>query len=206
VHDLWPAIRTGTAKAFRFGGTMNRASFWLWVGFLYVVASVRFLLDLHLVRWLLPRQSAYEGWWPFSLKEILQALPWAEVIYIESSAGWPKGLALTERLLDLKDWAFLSGIAFPLIYFLSFGAIVRRARDAGYSPPLTFVMLYWFVIGVAILAFMAFLFGSINNEMGWYAAGLSALYFQIHWAVSLIFAVIALYRLSSPSALERESS
>lgn len=200
MHDLWPTIRSGFANVFRFGGHMGRSDFWLWIGFLYVVASILLLLYGQIANGIGLRQPASEDEW----YKFMRASPWASMLFDRSMAAWPRGLTLTSEFFY---WATSSytRIAFPLIYMLSLSATVRRARDAGYSPLLTLLMLYWFVLGAALVIAAMFLLGSISEALAWTIGIPGTLYFRVHWAVSLIFAVVALYRLAAPSVPEPES-
>lgn len=205
MHDLLPAVRTGFSQTFRFGGRMGRAEFWLWIGFLYVIAAGLFLIDLQLsTSGGLPRYSPTD-WWHLFVKETLSQSPWAEMILQRTSAAWPRGLTLTMPLTEYMYSAGPSRIVFPLVYFLSVSATARRARDAGYSPFLTILMLYWFMLGAALVVGANFLLGSLSETLAWTIGIPTGMYLVIHWAVSLTFSVLAIYRLAAPTAFELES-
>ena len=195
-HDIWAAIKSGLSGSFRLTGRMGRSKFWLWIGTLHVVSILASLVESH-------RGPEPTGAWS-GLQAIIEN-NWA-VKYVLQNMGmsWPTEVAVTPFPLGyIGSMSTTLLDAMPLlvlINLLAIAPVVQRSRDAGYSPLLTLILLFWSVVATAAILAIAMPLGALSSASAWAVGMPVTIYFSyIGPFLSVATALAAIYRLSAPS-------
>ena len=175
---------------------MGRTQFWLWIGTLFALSALASMVQSLL--W-----GELRGTWS-SLQNQIDSNAWAKDALGKIGIAWPQTLALTPFPLGFIGFKTTTVLPLmPLMLAINFFAItpvVRRARDAGYSPLWTVTLLYWSVIGTVLIVAIS---QALAVSLGWnavYVLMATTIYLsKASQAVSTLAALAAIYFLAAPT-------